>query len=134
MAAELRGYLAWLATEYKPKRITGNQALLSPKSMHNVWISLSAFFRQASTQFGFASPMQGIKAPKFETKPFEPHTREEVEALLKACAKSLDVRTRNRREFKMHCPLMHRNQAILLVLVTTQAYTMRRPYIAANSG
>ncbi len=63
--------------------------------------------------------MQGIKAPKFETKPFEPHTREEVEALLKACAKSLDVRTRNRREFKMHCPLMHRNQAILLVLLDT---------------
>ena len=117
--ADVRGYLAWLATEYKPHRITGNEELLSPKTVHNVWISLSAFFRWASTEFGFVNPMLGVVAPKFETKPFDPHTREEVEALLKACVQSVDVHTRNRSEFKMHCPLVHRNQAILLVLLDT---------------
>ena len=68
--ADVRGYLAWLATEYKPHRITGNQQLLSPKTVHNVWISLSAFFRWASTEFSFVNPMLGVVAPKFETKPF----------------------------------------------------------------
>ena len=60
--ADVRGYLAWLATEYKPHRITGNQELLSPKTVHNVWISLSAFFRWASTEFSFANPMLGRRS------------------------------------------------------------------------
>ncbi len=116
---DIRGYLAWLATDYKPIRFAKNGEPLSPKSIHNVWISLSAFYRWASLEFGINNPMLQVPAPKFEPKPCEPYTREEVEALLKACEQSQAVRTCNWHEFTMRPPQADRNQALILVLLDT---------------
>jgi integrase/recombinase XerD len=117
-AVDIRGYLAWLANDYRPTRF-GKQSRepLSPKTVHNVWISLSAFFTWASNEFGCDNPMKQVSKPRYEPKPFQPYTREEVEALLKACEKSKDVITRNRRRFAMRTPLAERNQALVLVLL-----------------
>ena len=41
--AELRGYLAWLATDYMPVRFSGSAEPLHPKTIRNVWISLSGY-------------------------------------------------------------------------------------------
>ena len=117
--AELRGYLAWLATEYKPKRITGNQELLSPKSVHNVWISLSGFFRWASTEFSFVNPMLGVVAPKFEDVPVEPFKREDIEQLLKAADYMREAKTVQRRSFTMRRATAKRDRAIILFLLDT---------------
>jgi integrase/recombinase XerD len=58
-----------------------------------------------------------VSKPRYEPKPFQPYTREEGEALLKACEKSKDVITRNRRRFAMRPPLADRNAALVLVLL-----------------
>ena len=42
---QLRQYITYLLTEYVPRRLTGhNDVKLSPKTVRNVWITLSAFF------------------------------------------------------------------------------------------
>ncbi len=83
-AQDLRDYLAWMRTEYKPHRFSGSEHPLSPKSIRNIWVSLSALFRWASTELNFPNPMKGVPAPRFEEAPVEPLSREEIEALLKA--------------------------------------------------
>ncbi len=41
---ELRAYLAWLRTDYQTRRIAGRNGPLSPKTIRNAWMSLSAFY------------------------------------------------------------------------------------------
>jgi site-specific recombinase XerD len=49
---QLRDYLTYLLTEYEPQRITGNnETKLSPKTVRNVYITLSAFFHWVSDEF-----------------------------------------------------------------------------------
>ena len=56
-AVQLRGYLTYLKTEYQPKRFDRANTLgLSPKTVHNVWITLSAFFHWASDEFTIINP------------------------------------------------------------------------------
>ena len=90
----MRDYFVWLRTGYQPRRITGDRRALSAKTIRNFYISLSAFFTWASQEFDLPSPLKSIPAPKFEEPPIEPFTKEEVEALLKACEFSKEVQIR----------------------------------------
>jgi integrase/recombinase XerD len=117
--ADLRAYLAWLATEYRPHRLSGNTQPLSPKTVRNVWITLAAFFSWASSEFELANPLKGIPAPKFEPAPIEPYTREEISALLKSCQQSAEAQTKSRRRFQMRRPTAYRDEALVLVLLDT---------------
>lgn len=117
--AELRAYLAWLRSEYKPRRLNGNTEPLSPKTLRNIWVSLSAFFTWASTEFQFENPMKGVAAPKFEYPPIEPFTKEHIERLLKACEYSREAKTEARRKFVMRRPTANRDRALILMLLDT---------------
>ncbi len=50
---DLCNYIAWLRTEYKPRRFSGSERPLTPKSIRNAWIILCAFFTWASREFKF---------------------------------------------------------------------------------
>ena len=85
-APDLRGFIAWLRTGYRPRRIAGNNDLpLSDKSIRNYWITLSSFFTWASEEFDIPSPMKAVPAPRFEKAPFKTLSKENIEAMLKAC-------------------------------------------------
>ncbi len=115
----IQAYLVWLRTDYKPRRITGNQQALASKTIHNFYISLCAFFTWASREFDLPKPIKSIPAPKFEEPPIEPFTKEEVESLLKACESSKEVQPTNRRKFTMRRTTARRDQAIILTLLDT---------------
>ncbi len=119
-AQELREYLNYMRTEYTPRRINGNnEQKLSSKTLRNIWISLSAFFSWASEEFDFPSPMKGVPAPKFTQAQVETFTKEEIEALLKACEYCREAQTDQRRKFTMRRPTALRDRAIILTLVDT---------------
>ena len=118
-AADVRAYLNWMRSDYKPRRFGGNTAPLAPKTIRNIWISLAAFFRWASSEFNFESPMKGVPPPKFEYPPVEPFTKEEIERLLKACEFSREAKTEARRKFVMRRPTANRDRALILLLVDT---------------
>jgi integrase/recombinase XerD len=117
-AQHLRQYLSYLLTDYTPRRLTGrNEEKLSPKTVRNVWVTLSAFFHWASDEFQIPNPMKMVPAPKFEDAPVEPFTREQIEALLKACDFCQEAQTSGRRKFTMHRVTGFRDKAIILVLL-----------------
>jgi len=107
---DIRQYLVYMLKEYKPRRLTGNNELgLSPKTVRNIWVTLSAFFRWVSEEFEIPNPMKKVSAPKFTTKPVEPFVREEIEAILKACEYCREAQTTQRRKFIMRRPTAHRD-------------------------
>lgn len=116
---DLRAYLAWLRTEYKPHRFSGNSQPLAPKTIHNVWITLSALFTWAVAELEVPNPMKAVPAPKFEEAPMDPFSKEEVEKLLKACEYCLEAQTTERRKFVMQRGTANRDRAMVLLLVDT---------------
>ncbi len=63
--------------------------------------------------------MKAVPSPKFEKPPIEPFTKEEVEALLKACEYCQLAETTDRRRFTMRRPTAKRDRALILTLLDT---------------
>lgn len=118
-AESVRGYLAWLRTDYKPKRFNGSDQPLSPKSLRNVWITLSAFFKWGGQELGLDNPMRNVPAPRFQEAPVEPLAKEEIAALLKASEFSREADTSDRRRFVMRRATGKRDRVIILMLLDT---------------
>jgi len=114
---DLRDHLAWMRTEYKPRRFSGSEQPLAPKTVRNIWVSLAAFYHWASVELNIPNPMKAVPAPKFEEAPVEPFTREEIEALLKACEYCQLAETTDRRRFTMRRPTGKRDRALILTLL-----------------
>jgi integrase/recombinase XerD len=116
---EISSYLSWLRTEYIPERLSGKTHPLSPKSLRNIWIAFSSFFRWASTEFNVNNPMKDVPPPRFKRAPVEAFTQEEVERMLKACIYTREAVTYIRHKFVMRRATANRDQAIILVLLDT---------------
>ena len=117
---DLRKYLAYLLTEYEPRRISGgNDIKLSPKTVRNVWITLASFFHWASDERQIPNVMKSVPAPKFEIPPVEPFKKEEVEAILKVCDFCREAKTDQRHKFSMRRASGFRDKAIILLLIDT---------------
>jgi integrase/recombinase XerD len=117
--ALLQEYFVWLRTDYQPRRITRNREALASKTIHNFYISLCAFFTWAKRELELPNPIKAIPAPKFEQAPIEPFTKEEVEALLKACEQCNEAKTTDRRKYIMRRATGRRDQAIIMTLLDT---------------
>lgn len=115
----VRQYLAWLRLEYTPKRFGGNTQPLSPKTIRNVWISISAFFAWAHREFDYPDVMADVPAPRFKKAPFEPLKKDEVERLLKALEFSRETKTEARRKYVCRRPTAKRDRAMVLMLLDT---------------
>jgi integrase/recombinase XerD len=117
---DLRDYLIYLRTEYTPRRLYGNNDKpLSPKTIRNHWISLSAFFSWACMEFEIPNPMKKVPAPKYKDPPVTPFTKDEVWEMLKACDFCEEAKTDRRRRFTMRRSTAKRDRALILVLLDT---------------
>ena len=116
---EIRSYLAWLRTEYKPRRFNGDGRPLSAKTIRNVHATLSSFFTWARTEFDIDSPMEGVPTPKHTRAPVAAFTRDEVEAMLDVCDYTRRADTTDRRRFRSRRATARRDRAIMLTLLDT---------------
>ena len=66
---DITQYLGWLRTDYIPQRFNNKTHPLSPKTLRNIWITLSSFFTWAKQEFQIRNPMKGIPAPRFPKTP-----------------------------------------------------------------
>jgi len=119
MGADISGYLAWLRTEYQPQRLSGKTHPLSGKTIRNVWISMSSFFRWAERELSIPYPMKDVHVPRAPKSPVPELTREEVERMVKACTYSREATSSVRRTFVMRRPTASRDTAVLLFLLDT---------------
>jgi len=101
-----------LHTDYKPHRFSGSEHPLAAKTIHNVWITLSSFFTWATIEFEMPNPMKAIPGPHFEKAPVEPFSKDDVDALLKACEFSREANTTERRRFRMRRVSANRDRAV----------------------
>ncbi len=116
---DLRDHLAWLRTEYEPRRLSGRNGPLSPKTLRNAFITLCAFFTWASKESEISNPMKAVPAPKFEEPPIEPFNKEQLEALLKVTEFRREANTDRRRKFAARRATAKRDRAIILILLDT---------------
>jgi integrase/recombinase XerD len=117
--SDLTNYLAWMRTEYKPRRWNGNADPLSAKSLRNVYISLRSFFTWLNKEFKLANPAKEITPPKFPQHVIQAFSKEDIEKLIKACLYSREAQTDDRKTFVMRRPSANRDQAIILTLLDT---------------
>ncbi len=118
-AQDVVAYLSWLRNEYTPRRYNGKTHPLSPKSLRNVWVTLSSFYSWAAQELEVDHIMRSVPAPRIKKTSIEPLTQEEVQRMLKVCIYSREVHPSNRRSFIMRLPHGHRDQAIILTLLDT---------------
>ena len=118
-SSDLTNYLAWMRTEYKPKRWNGNEDPLSAKSLRNVYIALRAFYTWLNKEFNLPNPAKEITPPKFPQHVIQTFSKEDIEKLIKACIYSREAQTEQRHKFVMRRPSANRDQAIVLTLLDT---------------
>jgi integrase/recombinase XerD len=118
-SASINKYLSWLRTEYQPRRFGRDRSKLSGKSLRNHWVTLKAFFRWLELEFEFENVMAKVPAPKFTTPVVKPFSREEIEALLRACKLKRIAKTLNRKPYRMKRPTNLRDRSSILFLLDT---------------
>lgn len=110
-------YISWLRNEYVPRRYNGKTHPLSPKTLRNVWVTLSSFYRWAAQELKIPNVMKAVPIPRTTKISIEPFTQEEVQRMLKACAYSREAHPANRRSFVMRRASANRDQAIIVMLL-----------------
>jgi integrase/recombinase XerD len=117
---DIRDHLTYMRLEYTPRRITGgNDRKLFSKSIRNIYVTFSAFFRWAKDEFDIPSPMGNVPAPKTTSPEIIPLSKEEIERLIKVCDSCDEAKTDLRRKFTMRRPTARRDRAIVLTLLDT---------------
>ena len=117
---DIRDHLTYMRLEYTPRRITGgNDRKLSSKSIRNIYVAFSAFFRWAKDEFDIPSPMVNVPSPKSTSPEIIPLSKDEIERLLKVCDSCDEAKTDLRRKFTMRRATARRDRAIILVLLDT---------------
>jgi len=93
---------------------------LSKKTLLNVYIGLSALWTWAVNE-GFATThiIRTIAPPKPEQPAIEPFSREDVEALLDACERTVSYTRPGKNECSNARPTADRDRAIILLLLDT---------------
>ena len=119
--SQLIAFLSWLQDEYvsNPDGVAPRGRIrLSPKSVHSVYSDLSGLWSWAVKE-GFVEEniVRTLDPPKFEPPVIEPLTKEQVQALVKACDRSRTWKTRTITANER--PTADRDRAIIFVLLDT---------------
>jgi len=115
----IEGYFNYLQNEHVVRHGSfTTDRRLSPKTISNVWIGFSVFWKWASTEYELPNPFR-IPRIKAYSKPIHPLSMEEVEKLLKACDYAQERKPGNRSSYQAKRPTRKRDRAILLVLLDT---------------
>ena len=112
---DIRSFLLWLRTDYRPRRFGGREAPLSPKTLRNVWITLSGFWTWAEQDLGIPHVVRPVKPPDAPEPDIIPFSRDQVSRLLEACEAS------SPREdgIRYRRPTAARDKAIVMMLLDT---------------
>lgn len=119
-ARDIRRFLAWLRTDYKPQRFGGDTSPLSDKTILNFYTTLSSFWSWLTSE-GLADEnvVRKLPTPKAPLPVVEPFTKEELADLIKACHKTREWRTPTGKTTRSLRPTARRDEAVVLLLIDT---------------
>lgn len=115
-AQDIATFLAYLRTDYRPTRLTGDDAPLSSQSIYNSWTALKSFTRWAHETLGVPDTMTGqVARPRVNNEQQEPFTEDEVKRLLAAVKPQKTMRATSGLYYLIDL----RDRAIILTLLDT---------------
>jgi len=117
--ADLRAFLDYLRTEYRPSRFSGDARPLSAKSLRNIWITLRSFYTWAAVELELPDALASLHPPQYQLPEIETLSEVEIRALLSACTHTRAADTRRRQEFRMQRPTARRDQSLIRFLLDT---------------
>jgi integrase/recombinase XerD len=116
----LQSFMAWLQSDYKPKRPNGDISPLAPASIENIWIAIRSFFNWALVELDLDKrPDINLKRPKYQPKVIHPLIQDEVKSLLSSAEFTKKATTNNRAQFSMKRSTADRDKGIILCLLDT---------------
>ena len=106
----LRDFLYYLRTDFKPYRPGGDDSHLTEATIHGYWKAIRAFWKWAAEDLDTENVALLIKAPRYKLKPITPLSKSEVILLLHAVESDRKGRKRSTRL---------RDRAIILFFLDT---------------
>ncbi len=117
---DLQSFYAYLQTEYVPQRTNGDKSPLKPRSVENALTAIRSFYNWAGSDLGIKKrPDTSLKRPRYKPAEITPYSPEEIKAILKACERTRESNTHNRKTFSMRRSTANRDLAIILLLLDT---------------
>jgi len=111
--------MAYLRSEYKPNRPSGDESPLSDSALDNHWKCLRAFFRWCEQRLALKRPDLMLPRIKYQSPEIQPFAEEQIKALITACERTKVAGTKDRKPFQMKRPTALRDKALLLILLDT---------------
>ena len=106
---DLRKYLNWLRSEYKPEP-PARADRLSEATIDNHYVALKSFFSWAELEFDIERPDGRLARPEYKNPETEPFSREDIKRLLDGCVRDAAGNKRRTR---------YRDQAVIQLLLDT---------------
>lgn len=115
--ADIARFLAWLRTDYQPRRLNGNTAPVSGQTLRNAWTALKSFYRWSTFNLGTANIMADglVPRPKAVNAERQPLTVDEVRRLLASIQPRQASRPKSGARYRRDL----RDRAIVLLLLDT---------------
>lgn len=115
--ADVVAFLAWLRTDYQPRRLNGDTAPVSGQTLRNAWTALKSFYRWSTFNVGTANIMADglIPRPKAVNEERQPLTADEVRRLLASIQPRRAVRPKSGTRYLRDL----RDRALILLLLDT---------------
>lgn len=111
-------YMLHLRTDYKPKRLTGDESPLALSTIDNHWKTIRGFYNWASTLLSISRPDLELPRPKYQSPQIVPFTSDEVKRLIEASQSTL-VEKANGRKYRIRRQNADRDKSLLLILLDT---------------
>ncbi len=117
---DLKRFMLWLRTDYKPYRQGNNNRSLSESAIDNYWKAIRSFWGWAKDALGCTRPDEGLPRSKFQTPVIVPFREAEVKALLQACAYSKEYQNpQTTKTYRTRRPTADRDIALILLMLDT---------------
>lgn len=118
---DLRNFLIYLQQEYKIKRNgRDTDQSLSKKTVSNIQSTLHTFWGWVEEKFKLEDPCD-FERVKFSTKPVNPLTEEEVQAMFHAVDEPFRAQRKGQEEYEFFRNTRKRNRAVMFTLLDTGA-------------
>ena len=118
-ADDLKRYMVWLKSDYKPVRLNGSTEPLSGAAQDNHWKAARTFFNWCAKTLNLPSPAADLPRPKYKAPEIQPFSQDEVKRILAAVDKSRPVNRAGAKEYQIRRPTALRDRAIILMLLDT---------------
>jgi integrase/recombinase XerD len=115
---DLQKFMAYLTTEYQPKRINGVTAPIIAATRDGYWKLIKAFYNWAAREFELKRPDLEMVRPKYQTPQVVPFTQDETKRLLDASQYTW-VQKASGQKYKIRRPNGDRDKALILILLDT---------------